>query len=241
MQLYSLIFFQSKINTIYNNLTTSPAPSTTTPAPPPQLTHFPYPHQHLRQPSTHTLPTQDPDLRWIARTMGFADTGAFLAEMDSHRELVAQEFDALLGSPQRECKGCKGKEPGLDHLDFEVLLASTQGYIFIWLSGYGALLGPIAGIMIADYWVVRRTELTVSALYAADGEYRYVRGWNPAALIAFAAPVLINLPGFLHTALPSLFGGIAGLWVSLYDYAWFIGVGLAFGLYAALMRGRRPR
>ena len=121
------------------------------------------------------------------------------------------------------------------------LLASTQGYIFIWLSGYGALLGPIAGIMIADYWVVRRTELTVSALYAADGEYRYVRGWNPAALIAFAAPVLINLPGFLHTALPSLFGGIAGLWVSLYDYAWFIGVGLAFGLYAALMRGRRPR
>jgi len=121
------------------------------------------------------------------------------------------------------------------------LLASTQGYIFIWLTGYGALLGPITGIMIADYWIVRRTELAVGALYAADGEYRYYRGWNPAALVAFATPVLINLPGFLHTALPSVFSGVGAFWIAIYNYAWFIGIGLAFVLYAALMRRGSPR
>ena len=70
------------------------------------------------------------------------------------------------------------------------LLATTGGYIFTWLAGYSALLGPIAGIMIADYWLIRRTRLDVDALYRADGAYAYRRGWNPAALAAFAAGVL---------------------------------------------------
>jgi NCS1 family nucleobase:cation symporter-1 len=116
------------------------------------------------------------------------------------------------------------------------LLASTQGYIFVWLTGYGALLGPIAGIMIADYWIIRRTRLDVPALYAAQGPYSYARGWNPAALIAFAVPVLLNLPGFLHSAAPAIFGNIGSFWTGLYNYAWFIGVGLALILYTALMR-----
>jgi NCS1 family nucleobase:cation symporter-1 len=116
------------------------------------------------------------------------------------------------------------------------LLATTQGYIFVWLTGYGALLGPIAGIMIADYWIIRRTRLDVPALYAAQGPYSYARGWNPAALIAFAVPVLVNLPGFLHSAAPAIFGNIGSLWTGLYNYAWFIGVGLALILYTALMR-----
>ncbi len=114
------------------------------------------------------------------------------------------------------------------------LLESTQGYIFVWLTGYGALLGPIAGIMIADYWVIRRTRLNVAALYEANGAYSYWRGWNPAALVAFAVPVLVNLPGFLHSALPGHLD-IAPMWTGVYDYAWFIGVGLAFIIYAALM------
>jgi NCS1 family nucleobase:cation symporter-1 len=120
------------------------------------------------------------------------------------------------------------------------LLASTQGYVFVWLTGYGALLGPIAGIMIADYWVVRRTRLEVDDLYAADGVYRYFRGWNPAALIAFIVPVLVNLPGFLHSAVPAAFGSIGPLWTGVYNYAWFVGIGLAFILYAALMRRSPP-
>ena len=118
------------------------------------------------------------------------------------------------------------------------LLESTQGYIFVWLTGYGALLGPIAGIMIADYWIVRGARLDVDALYDADGQYRYAGGWNPAALIAFAVPVAINLPGFLHSAFPVAFAGVPGPFVRLYDWAWFIGVGLALAIYAGLMRGR---
>jgi len=116
------------------------------------------------------------------------------------------------------------------------LLASTQGYIFVWLTGYGALLGPIAGIMIADYWIVRRTRLRVDELYEAGGSYSYVRGWNPAALIAFAVPVLANLPGFLAIAAPTTFGMVGPLWRGLYDYAWFVGVGTSLVLYALLMR-----
>jgi NCS1 family nucleobase:cation symporter-1 len=115
------------------------------------------------------------------------------------------------------------------------LLASTQGYIFVWLTGYGALLGPIAGIMIADYWVVRRTELSVEGLYEPAGPYSYVKGWNPIALVAFFVPVLLNLPGFLESAAPKAFGFIGPFWAGLYTYAWFIGIGLAFVLYAGLM------
>jgi NCS1 family nucleobase:cation symporter-1 len=114
------------------------------------------------------------------------------------------------------------------------LLQSTQGYIFVWLTGYGALLGPIAGIMIADYWIVRRTRLSVAGLYAREGGYSYWRGWNPIALIAFLTPVLVNLPGFLHSAEPAVFAGVGAVWIRLYDYAWFIGVGLALLLYAGL-------
>jgi len=120
------------------------------------------------------------------------------------------------------------------------LLETTQGYIFVWLTGYGALLGPIAGIMIADYWVVRRTRLVVDDLYASDGAYRYTGGWNPIALIAFAAPVLMNLPGFIHSTAPKTFGFIGGFWTSVYTYAWFVGVGLAFTLYSVLTRRASP-
>ncbi len=115
------------------------------------------------------------------------------------------------------------------------LLASTQGYIFVWLTGYGALLGPIAGIMIADYWVVRRTKISVEGLYDAEGPYRYGKGWNPVALIAFVVPVLLNLPGFLQSAAPKTFAFINPFWAGLYTYAWFIGIGLSFALYAGLM------
>ena len=116
------------------------------------------------------------------------------------------------------------------------LLESTNGYIFVWLTGYGALLGPITGIMIADYWIVRRTHLPVEQLYAEEGAFRYRGGWNPVALIAFAVPVAINLPGFLHSAFPAAFAGVSAFWTGLYSYAWFVGVGLAALLYAVLTR-----
>jgi len=87
--------------------------------------------QYLDDQQTHILPTADADLEWIARTLGFPDSCAFLRELDSHRELVAQEFDALLGGAQKECKGCNGganasaSTPGAS--DFDELLAPLSG------------------------------------------------------------------------------------------------------------------
>jgi len=115
------------------------------------------------------------------------------------------------------------------------LIATTDGYIFTWLAGYSALLGPIAGILIADYWLIRRTRLDVDALYRAGGAYSYRRGWNPAALAAFAAGVLPNLPGFLKTAAPGAFGWIGPGWAAAYAYAWFIGLAVALLVYGAIM------
>jgi glutamate-ammonia-ligase adenylyltransferase len=74
--------------------------------------------QYLDDQQTHVLPTRDDDLAWIAQTMGHADTCSFLTALDAHREVVAQEFDILLGG-DRECKGCNGKngaraQPELD-------------------------------------------------------------------------------------------------------------------------------
>lgn len=116
------------------------------------------------------------------------------------------------------------------------LLATTNGYIFTWLTGYGALLGPVAGILIADYWFVRDTRLDVADLYRSDGGYAYTKGWNPAALAAFAVGVLPNLPGFLHAAGPETFAHIGAPWTIIYSYAWFIGLlGAAFS-YWLLMR-----
>ncbi|PTQ08859.1 nitrate reductase [Sphingomonas oleivorans] len=115
------------------------------------------------------------------------------------------------------------------------LLASTNGYIFTWLVGYGALLGPITGILIADYWLVRRTRLVVEELYIQGGRYSYRNGWNGAALAAFLLGLAPNLPGFLHTAAPATFAGISSFWTEIYAYAWFVGVFVAAGSYRLLM------
>ena len=83
--------------------------------------------QYLDDQQTHVLPTSDADLAWMARTLGFADAAAFLAELNTHRELVAQEFDALLGGAQSECKGCNKTVATPDTGDFESLLGQAQG------------------------------------------------------------------------------------------------------------------
>jgi glutamate-ammonia-ligase adenylyltransferase len=79
--------------------------------------------QYLDDQQTHVLPTQDQDLNWIAQTMGFASSQQMLSQLDAHRELVAQEFDKLLGGPQVECKGCQNGKPGNGNGSMEDLLA----------------------------------------------------------------------------------------------------------------------
>jgi nucleobase:cation symporter-1, NCS1 family len=105
------------------------------------------------------------------------------------------------------------------------LLRDFNSYIFGWLIGCSALLGPIAGIMICDYYVVRRRQLVVEDLYLRGGAYEYLHGFNPMALLALAAGVAIALIGL---AVPAF------RW--LFDYAWFVGFFVSGGLYFLLMQ-----
>ncbi|TVQ95031.1 MAG: nitrate reductase [Deltaproteobacteria bacterium] len=117
------------------------------------------------------------------------------------------------------------------------LIESTGGYILTWLIGYSALLGPIGGILIADYFVLRRTELDLDGLYRFDGSYRYSGGFNPIALIALVLAILPNVPGFLHQA--GALGYVPPAFDTLYTYAWFVGFFIAGGLYLALSYAQR--
>jgi NCS1 family nucleobase:cation symporter-1 len=118
------------------------------------------------------------------------------------------------------------------------ILETTQGYIFTWLIGYSALLGPIAGILIVDYYFVRKTQLDVAQLYRADGTYSYTNGWNMAAVAAFILGVLPNIPGFLNAAFPESFPGVGNGFKLIYTYAWFVGIAISALVYGLLMRGR---
>src|SRR5258707_2334795 len=116
------------------------------------------------------------------------------------------------------------------------LVADPSGYIFTWLIGYSALLGPIGGIMIADYFFVRRRQLNVGALYDEAGEYRYTNGISLVAVVAFLLAVLPNLPGFLVTIKAIAPTSVPGPLVELYNYAWFVGFALAFVIYLVLRK-----
>jgi nucleobase:cation symporter-1, NCS1 family len=119
------------------------------------------------------------------------------------------------------------------------LLADPSGYIFTWLLGYSALLGPIGGILIADYYVYRRRELNVMSLYQMDGEYRHTGGFGLIGLAALVIAILPNLPGFLVTihALPK--ESVAPIFLSIYNYAWFVGFAVAFVAYLSPLLPRK--
>ena len=116
------------------------------------------------------------------------------------------------------------------------LMADPNGYIFTWLIAYSSLLGPVGGIMIADYYFIRKQQLVVDELYSYDGMYNFKNGFNSIAIIALLAGILPNIPGFLlqiklisATAFPA--------WVSgLYHYAWFVGFIVSAVVYWILMK-----
>lgn len=109
------------------------------------------------------------------------------------------------------------------------LMATFGSYIFGWLVGYSGLLGPVAGIMVADYFLIRHTRLNLPALYHRHGAYEYRQGFNPTAILALAAGILAALIGRI---VPTL--------AFLYDYAWFLGFFLSGTLYTLLMLRHRP-
>jgi len=106
------------------------------------------------------------------------------------------------------------------------ILADPGHYINGWLVGYSGLLGPIAGIMVADYLLVRKRSLDVDDLYVRGGIYEYANGFNHRALFALAAGVTVALVGFF---VPALHG--------LYESAWFVGFAVAALVYLLLMSG----
>ena len=109
------------------------------------------------------------------------------------------------------------------------LLATPDAYIFGWLVGYSGLLGPVAGIMVSDYFLIRRTELDVNSLYHRDGAYHYSKGVNPRAIVALVLGVGIALIGLVYAPLHFL-----------YDYAWFVGFFVSAIVYVTLMKLTAP-
>ncbi len=108
------------------------------------------------------------------------------------------------------------------------LLADYKTFILGWLGGYAAFLGPVAGIMICDYFIIRRRILLLDDLYLRDGVYEYSGGFNRSALAALAAGAGAALVGLI---IPSL--------RVFYDYSWFVGFAISFAIYYGLMQFRK--
>jgi NCS1 family nucleobase:cation symporter-1 len=110
------------------------------------------------------------------------------------------------------------------------LLSDYRTFILGWLGGYAAFLGPVAGIMICDYFVIRKRQLLVEDLYLRGGAYEYSHGFNWFAIIALAAGAGTALVGLV---VPSV--------RVLYDYSWFVGFGVSFFTYYALMKFQKQQ
>ena len=125
------------------------------------------------------------------------------------------------------------------------LLENASVYIDKWMVGYSLLLGAVGGVLIADYIVLRRTQLDQAGLYVKDGPYWYKGGFNPWALVALALGIGLCVPGFLvavgvlgvvgDTSAPSNLPAVPEFLANLYSYAWFASFGVAFAAYVLLM------
>jgi NCS1 family nucleobase:cation symporter-1 len=116
------------------------------------------------------------------------------------------------------------------------LIADPTGYIFTWLIAYSSLLGPVGGIMIADYYFIRKQTLKLNDLYSKHGNYSFSNGINYKAITALLLGIIPNVPGFLVTV--KLIGADAiPEWIShLYNYAWFVGFFVSGIVYWLLMK-----
>jgi len=117
------------------------------------------------------------------------------------------------------------------------LYSDAAAYIFTWLIGYSSLMGALGGILIADYWIVKRQQLDLRDLFAVNGRYTYSNGVNWKAISALVLAVLPVIPGFIRAA--STPGGQVAdpdFFDRLYTYAWFVTFALSFAFYLILMR-----
>jgi nucleobase:cation symporter-1, NCS1 family len=107
------------------------------------------------------------------------------------------------------------------------LLANYNTFILGWLGGYAAFLGPVAGIMICDYFVIRKRVLLVEDLYLRNGIYEYSKGFNWRAILALAVGAGTALVGLVAPSVRVL-----------YDYSWFVGFAVSFAMYFVMMKFR---
>ncbi|MER6735793.1 NCS1 family nucleobase:cation symporter-1 [Streptomyces puniciscabiei] len=125
------------------------------------------------------------------------------------------------------------------------LIANPHVYIFTWLGFVGGLLGTVAGILVADYWIVRRTRLALGELYQPDGSYWYTGGWNLRAVAAFVIGGVLAVGGSYSTVVkgvkqgPFPADGIIPLLKPLADYGWAVGLASALLVYTLLSLSRR--
>ncbi len=117
-------------------------------------------------------------------------------------------------------------------------LATPEAYIFTWLGTYGGLTGAIAGVLIADYWLIRRKTLKLADLYRANGIYRYARGWNWRALVALVVGAIVGIGGAYSNLAadgsptgPFPPDGLIPFLKPAYDYSWIAALLVAFVLY----------
>lgn len=115
------------------------------------------------------------------------------------------------------------------------LLRSSESFVYTWLVGYSALLGPIGGIILADYYLVRHTNLSMKDLYTLSpyGAYYYSGGYNLAAMAALVFGILPVVPGFLQKV--GLLTSVSDLFVIIYNNAWFFSFFSAGFLYWLLL------
>ena len=116
------------------------------------------------------------------------------------------------------------------------LYADAAAYIFTWLIGYSSLMGAVGGVLIADYWILRKRELSLPDLFKLNGRYSYGGGVNPKAMIALVVAILPVVPGFIRAAMTP--GGVVpnpSLFDHLYTYAWFVTFALSAAIYLLLM------
>jgi nucleobase:cation symporter-1, NCS1 family len=109
------------------------------------------------------------------------------------------------------------------------LLASYGNYVSGWLVGYSGFLGPVAGILICDYFVRRKRILQTEDLYRRGGQYEYSSGVNGRAILALVFGCAVAFVGLIYAPVRVL-----------YNYAWFVGFGVSFLAYAVLMAGSKP-
>ncbi|WP_309640483.1 NCS1 family nucleobase:cation symporter-1 [Flavobacterium sp.] len=118
------------------------------------------------------------------------------------------------------------------------LIADPTGYIFTWLVGYSSLLGPVGGIMIVDYYFIRKQTLILNDLYDSKGIYGFNKGFNTNALLALFLGILPNVPGFLMTIKVISTDTFPQWLTGLYNYAWFVGFGISGLIYWIAMKNK---